>query len=360
MEVTAGDWLDLDPWWASAVDPNQRVIFGEDSMVVDPGFLHHQWPVLDRWWNSTVHSEKSLLIDRAPTIGRDWSKERWFELAPWWDTYLDARNEDVTELLTELEAADNAWDTNPGRFDADPLSADWQTSRGSTGPIRISREEDWSYGFAHLLRSGSGKLVEELFGAWPTERASSVRTEAHLPGGDETTRYEDILLTGPEGGVSIEVKIGDTNLRKTLDTAALVELLHTGDWKHFLLLPEYQLPDLRETFGDDLSEPESGPPVITAERTPDVKILYWRDVSAALRTLLQRDNELPPHWEASAYVFCTVIEQRILGLVPRPSIERMSKAAGVIHDSGSLSVGIGDIQSEIEYLKETVESEGAE
>lgn len=107
-------------------------------------------------------------------------------------------------------------------------------------------------------------LIDELFRTAHEETLDNVETEAHLPGGSETTRYEDILISYPGGGISIEVKIGDTNLRKTVETAALVERHHSGDWTHVLLLPTYQHPQLRDTFGEALIEPAAGPPIITA------------------------------------------------------------------------------------------------
>jgi hypothetical protein len=54
-------------------------------------------------------------------------------------------------------------------------------------------------------------------------------------------------------------------------------------------------------------------------------------------------------------VFCTAIEQRILGLAPQPAVERIAEAADVVQDGGSLSVKIGDIHSQIAYLQATRE-----
>jgi hypothetical protein len=55
-------------------------------------------------------------------------------------------------------------------------------------------------------------------------------------------------------------------------------------------------------------------------------------------------------------VFCTLIEQRILGLIPRPVVERLSEAADVVHSDESLSIKIGDLESEIAYLQTTSET----
>jgi len=357
MDVTARDWAALDSWWESHVDPDRSVVVDDTTLALDSQWLTDHWPTLDSWWESHVDPDRSVLVD-DDTIALDagWLDGCWPELDSWWETYREARKENVTELLAELDAADAAWLESPSPFDVDPLSADWRSTQRSTGPIRVSREEDWSYGLAHLLRSADGILIDELFGDAYTGEPDIVETEAHLPGGEEPTRYEDILITYPSGGISIEVKIGDTNLRKTLDTAALIERQHGGDWTHVLLMPEYQRSDLRETFGDELSEPDSGPPVVASDRSAGVQVRYWREVGAALRTLLQRDGDLPPHWVASAYVFCTLIDQRILGLVPRPAAERLSEAADIVRGDTSLSVGIGDIESEIEYLRATTEA----
>ncbi|SEP18402.1 hypothetical protein SAMN05216388_104121 [Halorientalis persicus] len=59
-----------------------------------------------------------------------------------------------------------------------------------------------------------------------------------MPYGD--SMEPDILITHPKGGISIEVKLGDTNLAKTRDTAALVEQHFRGEWTHILLLPTDQ------------------------------------------------------------------------------------------------------------------------
>jgi hypothetical protein len=352
MDVTTQEWTDIDVWWESTAESDPSPLFDGASAVVDPGWLDEQESTLDWWWDSTIQSRQSVLIDGLAGIDANWVTELWSELDPWWETYLAARNKDITELLTELDAADKVWAASLSRFNVDPLSVDWRTTGGSTGPIRLSREEDWSHGLAHFLRSEDSELVTELFEEGSIGQTMSVDTEVHLPGGDDTTRYEDILVTGSNGGISIEVKIGDTNLQKTLDTTALVERHYYGDWTHVLLVPEYQLPELRAAFGDDLSEDNSDLPVIKADRSADIQVRYWREISATLRKLL-RTGELSPHWEASAYVFCTLIEQRILGLVPRPVVERMSEAADVVHSNESLSVRIGDIESEIEYLRDT-------
>lgn len=360
MEVTDHDWAKLDGWWESHVDRDQSILTDADSIVLDTRWLDGQWTSIDDWWTSYISTDRSALVDDTTTkLGDNSLDDGWADLDDWWRTYTEARQEDVKELLAALDMADETWAAGPSPFDTDPLSADWQTAQGSTGPIRLGREEDWSYGLADLLRSGSGVLIDELFDTAHEGTPDSVETEAHLPGGSETTRYEDILINYPGGGISIEVKIGDTNLKKTVETAALVERHHFGDWTHVLLLPAYQHPQLRDTFGEALTEPAAGPPIITAtpfdNRDVEVQIRNWQDISTALRAILQRNDEISSHWAASAYVVCTLIEQRILGFAPKPLVERLAVTDDIVHDDVSLAVSIGDIESEVAHLQATTE-----
>jgi hypothetical protein len=360
MEVTDCDWTQLDSWWESTADLNQSLLTDADSLVLDSRLLSGQWASIADWWLSYVTSDQPPLGDDTTTTLNDRSLEDgWADLDDWWQTYSETRQKDVKELLAVLDMADETWAAGLSQFGADPLSVDWQTAQGSTGPIRLSREEDWSFALANLFRSESGVLINELFDIPYEGGPVNVETEAHLPGRSETTRYEDILITYPGRGISIEVKIGDTNLQKTVKTASLVERHHSGDWTHILLLPSYQHSHLRDTFGEALSEPATSPPVI--EATPfdkqeiEVQVRNWQEISTALRAILQRNDELQPHWAASAYVVCTLIEQRILGFIPKPVVERLASTDDIVHDDVSLTVSIGDIESEISYLTSTTE-----
>lgn len=360
MEVTNFDWATLDGWWESYVGSDRSVLTDSDTPVLDTRWPDDQWASIGHWWTSYVATDRSALVDESVTTLDNGSlTDDWGDLDGWWRAYSEARQEDVEELLVALDMADETWAAGQGPFDADPLSADWRTARGSTGPIRLSREEDWSYGLADLFRSGSGVLIGELFDDSCAGTPDSVETEAHLPGGSETTRYEDILINTSGGGISIEVKIGDTNLQKTVETAALVERRYAGDWTHVLLLPAYQRPQLRDTFGEAVTEPPAGPPIITVtpfdNREIEVQVRNWQEISTALRAILLRNDELSPHWAASAYVVCTLIEQRILGFTPKSVVEKLAEADDIVHDDVSLAVSTGDAESEISYLQAITE-----
>ncbi len=360
MEATNRDWRKLDVWWKSHVDPDRSILTDADSLVLHNRWVDGQWASMDDWWTSYVSANWSELVDDTATTLDDRSLgDSWADLDDWWQTYSESREEDVEELLAALDIADETWATGPSQFDTDPLSVDWRTARGSTGPIRLGREEDWSYGLADLFRSGEGVLIDELFATEQMETPDNVETEAHLPAGSEKTRYEDILIHYPDGGISMEVKVGDTNFKKTVETAALVERHYSGDWTHVLLLPAYQHPQLRDTFGEALADQAGGPPSITAtpfdNREIEVQVRNWQEISTALRAILLGKDGLPPHWSASAYVVCTLIEQRVLGIVPKPIVERLAATDDIVHDDVSLSVSIGDIESEMSYLQAITE-----
>lgn len=359
MEISSHDWATLETWWMSHVNGDRPMLIGSDSIELDTSWLDEQWVEFDEWWRSYASTSRAALIDRANiTLEDDVMEDGWVGLDSWWETYSVARQEDLEELLRTLNMVSDIWTTESNQFEADPLGADWQPAQGATGPIRFTREEDWSFALADLFRAGHGIFLEELFDTPHEESPDNVETEAYLPGDEETTRYEDILVTYPSGGISIEVKIGDTNLQKTVETAALVERHHTGDWKHVLLIPGYQHSNLRETFGEALTEPETGPPKITATPfdTQEIEVIVqnWETISATLRAILQRGEENSTHWAASAYVVCTLIEQRILGLIPKPTVERLAAADDIIHDDSSLDISIGDIEDEISYLTSTI------
>ena len=360
MKVTNHDWANLDGWWESHVDQFRPILANTEAPVLDANWLNDQWDNTDDWWASYLSTNRStLLSDTSTTLDDRSFGHNWAELDSWWRTYSDARQEDVEELLAAMNMADNTWASSQSQFDTDPLAADWQTAQGFTGPIRLRREENWSFALADLFRSGSGVLISELFDTTRKETPNSVETEAHLPGGSETTRYEDILINLPSGGISIVVKVGDTSLQKTVETAGLVERHYSGDWTHVLLLPAYQHSQLQSTFDEALTQPADGPPIITetpfGNREVEVEVRNWQEISLALRAVLQRTEVLPPHWAASAYVVCTLIEQRILGFTPKPLVERLAATDDVVNDDVSLSVSIGDIESQISYLQRTTE-----
>jgi hypothetical protein len=169
-------------------------------------------------------------------------------------------------------------------------------------------------------------------------------------------RRVDILAEFEDLGMTIEVKIGDEHYGKTPQTAYLTEKHHHRDldWTHYLLLPQSKSDALRDTFDDRLRE-EDERTVITPAVSEEqhVSVIYWSEVAQALRRTLLTDAEPSTHWIASAYLFTTLIEERILGFYALP----------VLDEHRTTSVGVSDVErlqsidpdDQITYLDEQLE-----
>lgn len=306
----------------------------------------HQWRSVDRWWDSyadlgVVRSQAEDDMDSRPI--EDW----WTELGNWWEAYNEAQSDDVYGLHRILAESDALWERRDGPFDADPLYADID----QTGyPFNLDREEAWSDWLAQLLRADSGEFHRELFGGEFDASPRRVRREDYLqnPGGKD--RYADILSLYDLEQISIEVKIGDTNLQKTTDTTALIEDQYYGEWQHYLLLPEQDIWAVRESFDVDVAATDDERDAIPSDGSDGIAILYWSDVSRALRAVLLNENSQTPHWSASAYLFCSRIEQNCLGFTFRSLIDRIGTEERGVQLFQSVSMVIGDIESQQEYL----------
>lgn len=233
---------------------------------------------------------------------------------------------------------------------------DW-SGTPQAGPLRITHEENWSQWLAHLIRSSTGpfvaELVDESFDAAPVR----VRRERALHDEELHDRRVDVLVEFPYRGLTIEVKITDENYRKTPQTAYLTEKHHRGDldWTHLLLLPESKRPALAETFDTLAEDPERDRPTIrpTDSRTPEISVAYWRDVSRALRRTLASGREPGTHWEASTYLFATLVEQKLLGFRASPSLEALLNTPLGVADVERLQTM--DVASQTEYLTAALE-----
>lgn len=320
--------------------------FGEDA-----------WETIDPWWETFMGTRPWILQNNTSRIlDRRWKNGPWVELDPWWETYAEVRRSDVAELTDLVEDLDRAWEESHSRFDTDPLGVDWTEHRDIRGPLRPGQEENWSQWLAHLIRESPREFRSALFGECFSASPDSVRREVHLPDVDEPDRYADILVFVGDRGVSIEVKIDDLHYEKTTHTAALIERQHNYDWQHVILLPKYNESFLRQAFKSDFEVYDGGRPQIRSERSDPISVVYWQDVSTVIRNVLRRDVATDPHWEASSYLLCTLIEQQILGFRPSPVVERIATAEDVVHASQSLPVATGGVDEQIRYLRDTMGS----
>lgn len=354
------DWLPLDSWWDTYVATTSPASVESDTLMLVSRCLEDIPEETGSWWELFAASE-SWNDEETIVLGGHAIDDLWTDLDPWWMAYIRVREDDVSELQKTLNESDELWEHQGGYLDADPLSTDWAQDMRAGDPLYPGVEEDWSDWLAQLLRSDDGRFHRELFGN-DIGASRSVEREDYLSGARDTDRYADIVITTHTDGISVEVKIGDTEYEKTIDTVELIEEQYYQEWNHYLLLPEWNMSALRSMIeiDDDRDEDESqkaendeqASPTIPNESTEEIEILYWSDVSRALRTVLLDNTEQQPHWAASAYLFCTQIEQEILGFTPKPAIDRLAVGADTAAAFESVSVAVGDLESQTTYLKE--------
>lgn len=363
IEATTDNWSTLDPWWGTYVATASPMLANSDTLTLDSKWLDDISEGTDPWWGSFAEL-RSRSIEEMAVLGTHAVDGRWEILDPWWKTYISAREEDVAELMEVLNDSNTLWEHRGGYLDADPLSTNWGQEMRAGDPLQPEPEEDWSDWLAQLLRSDAGLFHGELFGE-DIGTPRSVKREDYLPKTGGTNRYADVVVITRSRGISIEVKIGDTNYGKTTDTVELLEDKYSREWRHYLLLPEWNISALRASIDDDeggegdaeSSKDEDERPTLTTEGTAEVEVVHWGDVSRALRTILLDSTEQDPHWAASAYLFCTQIERKILGFSSKPVIERLAAGADAAAAFESVSVAIGDLESQTEYLKEFIEDD---
>mgnify|MGYP000249887281 CR=1 FL=1 len=315
------------------------------SIDTDPD----SWQDIDSWWSTLIHTSKPAAFELVIDLEPDKIASHWESIDPWWDTYVEAQQETIDSLLDELAEVQQEWVDSDSMFDKNPLEVDWRTGSPEAGPLRVNQEENWSQWLAHLIRSGPDSIRKTLFGSSFDQDPQSVRREVYLSDTDGRDRRVDILVFYDDVGVSIEVKKGDEHYEKTPHTASLIESEYPGiDWSHFLLVQENKSEKVEQSF-DEVEQVDENK-VIRTSVSNDISLLYWKDVSQALRTTLLRESNSTHHWESSAYLFCTLIEQKLLGLLPVPTVKRLDDAHDVRVSEGIIFSG-GDVESQIIYLR---------
>lgn len=279
---------------------------------------------------------------------------QWNDVERWWDKYIQNQERGLIELRELVEELNQRWKRSSASFDEDPLVADWTESSPQAGPLRTNQEENWSQWLAHLIRDSSGEYTTELFDSPRYTEPEHVRCEKAYLDEELHDRRVDILAEFESQGVTIEVKIGDENYKKTPQTAYLTEKHHQKDldWTHYLLLPQSKQKALQAVFDAQMSTFEGQRPIINANRAEacDVTVLYWSEVSQALRRTLLSGTEPSNHWNASAYLFTTLIEEQIQRFYPSPSLEEYRhESLGVSEIERLQSI---DPDDQVEYLKE--------
>lgn len=341
-------WLTVDNWWNSYPEVCSSA-FPTSTVTLDPHWMEDTYVDIDAWWEPYV--DLAGFLDDHPRIGCDAMEDDWMSIEPLWDAYIEARADDVAELNRALSKSNVLWRQQEGSFDADPLSVNHTQAMRSGDPLNPDVEEDWSDWLAQLLRTDIGELHHELFGGEFTAPPRQVEREAHLPNLGSIDRYADILSKHSSEGISIEIKIGDTNFKKTIDTTNLIENQRYGEWRHYLLVPEDDLRAVHNSFDNELIDDEERQrEVIHSERSRDIELLYWSDVSRALRAILLDETRQSPHWVASAYLLCAQIEQEILEFTSQTTVEQLRAEGNRARSFESVSVVIDNLETQVEYL----------
>lgn len=310
--VGDNDWSKFDSWWRS---------FEQDrDLLLAPGRLRQlqgergvrDWTTLDALWDAfTEDHELSYFGRDYRDLEAGWEAKGWTTVDTLWDEYADEIETQMVELRALVDDLRTAWTEGACQFDEDPLAANWRPESQYEGPLRTTViEEDWSQWLAHLLRTSEGPFVQAFLDA-PTRPPDSVSREIVFTDGEHMRRI-DILVEYDDIGISIEVKKGDPNYGKSPETASLIEQNDERMWSHLLLIQKENATRLPHVFGEESITEEDGKLSIKSE--PEIEVRFWRDVSRVLRSILLAGTEPDSHWQASAYLFTTLIEQRVLEL----------------------------------------------
>lgn len=307
---------------------------------------------VDRWWDSFIGSTSSVLTPKLAEItDSQIIKDDWRCIDEWWEAHIESEREMFVELQGVLEQSQSLWAGSDNRLQTDPLATDWVSNAKIQGPLRTNQEENWSQWLAHLIRSGPPAFSRELFGDRFEASPQSVKREVHLPSYDEPDRYADILVFYEGRAVSIEVKKGDEHFAKTIHTAKLIESQFRVDWKHFLLLPGDKRAALSHSFQDRLLDLEGETLEIESNRSRNVAVIYWLEVAEAIRKVLLSGIEIDPHWEASGYLFCTLIEQKLARFIPKQVVDKVVDSNDVVQTDSELVLMSSGIKQQIAYLR---------
>jgi len=322
------------------------------SVEVEP----NDWVRLDVWWSSYTQAQSLAQSGAAArTLEKEGFANYWEETDLWWDVFTESGHEMAVDIHGILEQSNDEWDQSDGPFDSDPLAADLTLDRVARGPLQPTNEMGWSRWLARVL-GPSPRLVSELLDIEVAERPEEVIREDQLSKHDGSIRRPDLLLCYEDYGVSIEVKLGDENYRKTAETAALVED-HYGDreWTHVLLLPKRKTGRLESIVDPPVTSQSDGQLEIEWDDPGAISIVHWRDVTAAVRFLLRRGDAADDSWAANSYLFCSAVEQQIAGFQPGPMIERLAAPKDVVDSIQPIRFA-SSFEEQLTYLQTVIDS----
>lgn len=238
------------------------------------------WKVFDDW----------DLLGQSHPVRHDWNAV---------DDMLSAFTGVFADVYSQLHELLGDWDRLLAEFGGDPTHKNWRRFR----LLRTWREEDWSDWLAYLIESSeSGVFACMLFGDAVVNRRnyatpkSAEREVAHTGfRADVVVEWTNQIFT------HIEVKVGDSNLAKTLPTGRVMrKRYHQPEerWNNCILLLSRQLPHWEATDQAEAGE-------------PPVKVITWESVCIALRRGLQSEESI--RWKVFAYTMIGAVEQLLVG-----------------------------------------------
>lgn len=235
------------------------------------------WNLFDNWYPP---KEKNTL---------NWAV--FDEILPLYKKILEKKYIELNYLL-------EVWDNKLSDLGGDSTYYNWENFR----PLRLSREEDWSDWLSHLiLTSRSGVFSNNVFnieGFNTQDYSTPSRVEREI-----TYEYfrADIIIEWQNHHFShIEVKIGDEQLKKTLETGEkLREKYHVlkSQWTNYILLLSEQIPSWEQLT---TSYPEFN----------TIRVITWDDICIAIRRALLYEEFVK--WRVWAYSFLGAIEQKLI------------------------------------------------
>lgn len=150
------------------------------------------------------------------------------------------------------------------------------------------------------------------------------------------------------------MKLDDENYRKTAETARLVERHYDDrEWTHALLLPKRRKNRLDSTVESPVVRHDGRLRIMWDDPGP-IDVIHWRDVTAAIRTVLRRGDAADDHWASNAYLFCAAAEQRIANFQSRPTVERLASPSNVVDTARPIEIA-DTLGEQLSYLRETME-----
>lgn len=352
LPVSGNDWSEMDSWWDAFTGDRQMILTATQVKRIDQAWKRRHWESVDQLWDGFEADHQLYTTDQfTQRLDQGPKSTTWQVIDPLWASYLEDHQSELVELHRLLGAVSDVWQDGASPFNDDPLAADWRSQSSFEGPLRRAvNEEDWSHWLAHLLRHSAGAFPAALLGT-PDRAPDRVRREVVFYG-ERSDRRIDILVEYEGAPVSIEVKTGDEQYGKTPHTAALIEQHDDRDWSHILLVQRSKHSKLQSTFGDEMVDPPDERPVIRAGDSPEITVRFWQDVSRVLRRLLVQGREPDSHWQASAYLFVTLIEQRLLGFHPVSELcPDDASAGGRIAGTDLHQLTAVDPTAQIEYLQ---------